>query len=205
MKIITELDNLKMKTQGKMVYTLEYTNLRIVRNYDDSEPPERRYCFKGNYKRIESFFNKDKHEIMLFDKRSKYQTMMFISKGKKFARIIEFGLYNEKEKDISVTPYRYTGETKIICGYKCFKAEYDMPQYGMQFYVYYTTEFKAPLSALLLLQFNGLKGFPIEYNGSNGDNKYIYSMSEISFDDVDDCLFEIPKDYKIIYDERNKK
>jgi hypothetical protein len=168
-------------------------------NYD--EPYEKRFWFKGVYKRMEWMHKKPSNQITLFRSGSKYHTHLRIRKGRKVAEISQNGLYYRTSEDISKRKYKYTEETKIICGYKCYKAEYKEVNNDDKHYVYYTQEFDAPMDALLLHSFNGLRGYPMEYNDIMYDKEYIYSATEISFDNIDESLFQIPEEYIIIDDE----
>ena len=92
-------------------------------------------------------------------------------------------------------------ESKIICGYKCFKAEYIVNGFEgdiYYMYVYYTKDIFDSIPFYGQIFFAGLDGFPMEYNDKISSGYVIYSAIEISKGKIDEGIFLIPKDYRII-------
>ncbi len=111
----------------------------------------------------------------------------------------------DKNKKYSGISFKPTGETKIIAGYNCEKAEALMKD-GTTFIVYFTREIVAENSEYDA-QFKNLPGFPLEYESNQGTLKIKYTAAKISFDPVPVSRFDIPKSgyREMTYEESVKK
>lgn len=111
----------------------------------------------------------------------------------------------DKNKKYSGIVFRKTGETKMIAGYKCEKAEAQLKD-GSTFIVYYTPDI-VPENAEYDAQFKNLPGLPLEYESIQGKLKIKYSASKISFDPVPVSRFEIPTSgyREMTYEESTKR
>lgn len=112
----------------------------------------------------------------------------------------------EKEEEPKIN---YTDETKIICGYKCNKAEYTVTdEYGDEktTEVYYSEEL-GNASTNFGGTFHGLKGFPMEYTIETEQGKVTFSVSNVQTKKtkIKDIIFMIPTDYEEIDKEKAKQ
>jgi hypothetical protein len=84
---------------------------------------------------------------------------------------------------------------KIICGYTCYNAEDTLYKKDHKYYVYFTKEIMAPVLDFCRYRFDGIDGYPMEFNCVDDDIQTIYKITNISSVRVDDSEFEIPEGY----------
>jgi GLPGLI family protein len=83
-------------------------------------------------------------------------------------------------------------ETKTILGYNCKLAIATLNDGKSTFSVYYTNDI-AFQNKDYGPQFNGLPGFPLEYEAELGTMKVTYKADKISFEPITASLFDLPK------------
>lgn len=112
--------------------------------------------------------------------------------------------WQEKNSRYEGITFTNTGETKVIAGYNCIKAEATMKD-GSSFTVYYTPEL-IPENKEYDYQFRNLNGLPLEYELTQGKLKIKYTVSQINMNPVPASKFDIPKSgYRVLtYDESKK-
>lgn len=103
----------------------------------------------------------------------------------------------------------YLEETKVIAGYTCNKAEYTTEdEYGDKktTVVYYSTAVGGP-ELNFGGQFNGLKGFPMEYIMETEEGKITFAVTSVQVKKVKlkDTDFFIPTDYTELTEEKAKE
>jgi len=91
-------------------------------------------------------------------------------------------------------------ETKVIAGYKCKKAvvEYLMDGKKEQMTCFYTDALPQINTGTDNLALNEIKGFLMEYNITQSGIQMKIVAKEIKAQKIDDQLFSIPADYKIM-------
>lgn len=111
----------------------------------------------------------------------------------------------DKNKKYEGIEFKQTGETKMIAGYNCEKADALLKD-GSKFTVFYTREIKTE-NEDYDPQFKSLPGTALEYESVVGNLKIKYTASKISFDPVPMQKFEIPKNgyRELTYEESTKK
>ena len=111
----------------------------------------------------------------------------------------------DKNKKYEGIEFKETGETKMIAGYICQRAEALLKD-GSRFTVFYTREVKIE-NEEYDPQFKNLPGTALEYESVVGNLKIKYTASKISFDPVPMQKFEIPKNgyRELTYEESTKK
>jgi GLPGLI family protein len=111
----------------------------------------------------------------------------------------------DKNKKYEGIEFKETGETKMIAGYKCEKADALLKD-GSKFSVFFTREIKTE-NEEYDPQFKNLPGTALEYESVVGNLKIKYTASKISFDPVPMQKFEIPKNgyRELTYEESTKK
>jgi GLPGLI family protein len=111
----------------------------------------------------------------------------------------------DKNKKYEGIEFKPTGETKMIAGYNCEKADALLKD-GSKFTVFYTREIKTE-NEDYDPQFKNLPGTALEYESVAGNLKIKYTASKISFDPVPMQKFEIPKNgyRELTYEESTKK
>ena len=117
----------------------------------------------------------------------------------------------QAKKDIAenakkLTPITYTKETKIIAGYTCSKALAKMAgsEDSVTVTLYYTDQlfnYPGPLG-----EFNGLKGFPMEYSEPVSDKlNFIYTVKSVEKKPLADSVFTVPTGYKKVTSDQLQK
>lgn len=96
----------------------------------------------------------------------------------------------EKNRRYDGITFTNTGESKVIAGYNCSKAEAKLSD-GTTFTVFYTTEI-IPENKDYDYTFRNLNGLPLEYELVQGKLKIKYTVSKISLDPIPASKFDIP-------------
>jgi GLPGLI family protein len=111
----------------------------------------------------------------------------------------------DKNKKYEGIEFKQTGETKLIAGYMCERAEALLKD-GSRFTVFYTREVKAE-NEEHDPQFKTLPGTALEYESVVGNLKIKYTATKISFDPVPMQKFDIPKTgyRELTYEESTKR
>lgn len=112
--------------------------------------------------------------------------------------------WEEKNRRYQGISFTNTGETKVIAGYNCVKAEARL-QDGSSFIVYYTPDL-LPENKEYDYQFRSLNGLPLEYELTQGRLTIKYTVSKINMNPVPASRFEVPKSgyREMTYDESKK-
>ncbi len=152
--------------------------------------------------------NKQKMEIIsgpavittIIDGDKKHSVMLFDVMGQKFAVKLEQKDIEEKLEENPKLTINYLDETKTIAGYTCKKAEVITKEEDSEeenkITVYYSEDIGANADINYGSQFNGLKGFPLEYVTSTNDMEITFSASKIEKKKIKDTEFLIPSDFK---------
>lgn len=96
--------------------------------------------------------------------------------------------YNAKYDSIR---YNLLDETKHVAGYPCKKAIVTVPGENKEIIVYYTPELK-PLDKHIEPLFAGIPGVVLEYVHETNNGTISFTAGKISFDPVDEDLFQEP-------------
>lgn len=96
----------------------------------------------------------------------------------------------EKNRRYDGITFTNKGESKVIAGYNCSKAEAKLSD-GTTFTVFYTTEI-IPENKDYDYTFRNLNGLPLEYELVQGKLKIKYTVSKISLDPIPASKFDIP-------------
>jgi GLPGLI family protein len=192
-------------TEGRIVYEVKYPN-SINKHYIDSSMLKQEIVwFKRKIEKIDWIVNDSIEYSTLYDIKAKIITMiMKYPKG----NLAIISNEEDYERGMGKPPkgvFKYTSDTKMICGYKCNKAEYLATGDTTKHYVYYTKEITFKIPYFLKNPFEGLEGFPMEYNTNYGNAQTTTLVTSVCFDKIDDSIFEIPKGYEKIYPYKKKK
>ena len=189
-------------TEGRIVYQITNKDSLIYTTVDSSKINQWIYRFKGNKQRTDYIKPGNDSSAFIYDNKTFDAICLQNKNGIKTAKVYLFKKGGSMVRIKSNETFKYFSDTKIICGYKCYKSKY---VYGLDksiLYVYYTKDINIPMPYDLKTRFKELKGFPIEFNSITQGREEITSMVNISFEKIDDSIFEIPKDYKIEYVEK---
>lgn len=83
-------------------------------------------------------------------------------------------------------------ETKEIAGYKCHKTT--VKSEGGTVNLYVTEKISVP--SQLSKQYEGLKGFPLQFEMDQNGMKMVLQATEVTHKKIDDSIFVIPDDYE---------
>jgi GLPGLI family protein len=97
--------------------------------------------------------------------------------------------YDDANKKYVGIKFELKDETKTILGYNCKLAIATLNDGKSTFRVYYTTDLVFQ-NKDYGPQFNGLPGFPLEYEAEIGTMRVTYKADKISFDPITAALFD---------------
>lgn len=122
--------------------------------------------------------------------------------NKKFAHVTDSSVLNEEKASSPKIKMSPTKETKIIAGYKCKKAiisfeDNEHPTYS----VYYTDEINIKNPNWNISPYYELTGVLMEYQMLRYGLEMKFTAKSVTKANVEDALFELPNDYKIISQE----
>jgi GLPGLI family protein len=100
--------------------------------------------------------------------------------------------YDDANKKYVGIKFELKDETKVILGYNCKLAIATLNDGKSTFSVYYTTDI-AFQNKDYGPQFNGLPGFPLEYEAEIGTMRVTYKADKVSFEPITAALFDLPK------------
>ena len=148
---------------------------------------------KGDKRRVDMKTIMQSTTSVMDDKTKTVLMTMDVMGQKYLIRMNEADL--KKEKDAApVTSIIYLDETKEIAGYARKKAEVTLKETdgSGQFFVVYYTDAIPPNNTKNT--FEGLKGFPMEYDISKAGVNMSFSAKSVSEETVIDSKFEFPKE-----------
>ena len=109
---------------------------------------------------------------------------------------------NNKKYDGIV--FENTGETSVISGFSCRKANAKLKN-GTNFTVWYTTDVTLG-NKDYDPQFKTLPGLAVQYEMTSGKMKFKFTLTKVSYDAVSSSKFEMPKSgYRTMTFEETKK
>ena len=100
--------------------------------------------------------------------------------------------------------FENTGETSVISGFSCRKANAKLKN-GTNFTVWYTTDVTLA-NKDYDPQFKTLPGLAVQYEMTSGKMKFKFTLTKVSYDAVSSSKFDMPKSgYRIMTFEETKK
>ena len=100
--------------------------------------------------------------------------------------------------------FENTGETSVISGFSCRKANAKLKN-GTNFTVWYTTDVTLG-NKDYDPQFKTLPGLAVQYEMTSGKMKFKFTLTKVSYDAVSSSKFEMPKSgYRIMTFDETKK
>jgi|AntAceMinimDraft_17_1070374.scaffolds.fasta_scaffold04229_3 GLPGLI family protein len=152
--------------------------------------------------------NKQKMEIIsgpavittIRDGDKKHSIVLVDIMGQKYAVKLEQKDIEEELEENPKPTINYLDETKTIAGYTCKKAEVitkeEDTEEESKLVVYYSEDIGVSADINYGSQFNGLKGFPLEYVTTSNDMEITFSAGKIEKKKIKDTEFLIPSDFK---------
>ncbi|MFI5219900.1 MAG: DUF4412 domain-containing protein [Bacteroidia bacterium] len=195
--------NAQKINEGKVVYEISYPDADIPDEQLAMMPTESSIQFKGTQSRLDMAMGMGMSMIMIFDGKEKTSTTLMDMMGSKTAtKMTEQDMKEEKEKKgIKDPQVKLTDETKTIAGYVCKKAV--ITTEDGSFDVFYTNDIEN--KSQWEERYKGLNGFLMEYQMKQGPMTMKMVAKSVGKEKVDEKIFEIPADYKMMTKEEMKK
>ena len=192
------------KFEGTIKFDLSYEDLPAeMAAMEAMLPDEMVTVIKGEKSRLEQSMGMGMSSVTITDMKKGSGVLLMDMMGKKVAMEMtkeELEKMDKKKASQKEPEFKYVDGAKEIAGYKCKKAIVSIEGAG-EMELYYTEELPAGASK----QFEGLKGFPLEYTISQGPMKINVSASSVKQEKVNAKLFEIPDGYdKMTFEEFQK-
>ncbi|MFZ6052987.1 DUF4412 domain-containing protein [Halocola ammonii] len=180
--------------EGLITFDVKYNELSPeLKTYESSLPQQASVYFKGSKIRMEqtTAFGK---QIVITDQENEQVFMLMDMLGQKIALQIPREDYQMKVENMKDQRIDYVEETKTFAGIECEKAIVTDATNGKKLTVFYTTLFENPGD-----KFIALKGFPLFYQETSS-NSVSMELKAVTIEEqpVDDQLFDIPAEYKIM-------
>lgn len=187
------------KFEGTITFGLEYQDLPAeMAAMEAMLPDEMTIQIKGDKTRLEQSLGMGMSQVTITDLKKGSGTLLMDMMGKKMA--VEMSKEELKEMDKKGTKkpeFKYVDGTKSIAGYDCKKAMVVLEGAG-EMEVYYTEDLPSGANK----QFEGLKGFPLEYTIDSGQFKMKMTAKSVKKESLGADLFEIPDGFdKMTFEE----
>lgn len=192
------------KFEGTINFSLEYQDLPAeMAAMEAMLPDEMTTMIKGDKTRLEQSLGMGMSQVTISDMKKGSGVLLMNMMGKKMAMEVskeELEKLDKKNARDKKPDFKYVDGEKTIAGYKCKKAMVSIDG-SAALEVYYTEDLPAAASK----QYEGLKGFPLEYTISQGPMKIKATATKVSQEKLNSSLFEIPDGYdKMTFEEFQK-
>ena len=188
------------KFEGTITFGLEYQNLPAeMAAMEAMLPDEMTTQIKGDKTRLQQSLGMGMSQVTITDLKKGSGTLLMNMMGKKMAVEMSKDDLEEmdKKKSDKKPEFKYLDGTKEIAGYTCKKAMVVLEGAG-EMEIYYTEDLPAGANK----QFEGLKGFPLEYTIDSGQFKMKMTAKSVKKESLGEDLFVIPDGYdKMTFEE----
>jgi len=187
------------KFEGTIVFGLEYQDLPAeMAAMSAMLPDEMTTQIKGDKTRLEQSLGMGMSQVTITDMKKGSGTLLMNMMGKKMAVEMSKDDLKDMDKKSDKKPeFKYVEGTKKIAGYECKKALMVVDSVG-EIEIYYTEDLPAGANK----QFEGLKGFPLEYTIDSGQFKMKMTAKTVKAETLGTDLFAIPDGYdKMTFEE----
>lgn len=193
------------KFEGTVKFDLSYEDLPAeMAAMEAMLPDEMVTIIKGEKSRLEQSMGMGMSSVTITDMKKGSGVLLMDMMGKKIAMEMtkeELEKMDKKKASQKKPEFKYVDGSKEIAGYKCKKAIVSVEGAG-EMELYYTEDLPAGASK----QYEGLKGFPLEYTIAQGPMKIKVTANSVKEEKVNAKLFEIPEGYdKMTFEEFQKE
>lgn len=189
------LSNAQNGFEGTVNYNIVFDDLPAEMEGMESMLPQTMFIkIKGNKSRTEQSSGMGSTVSIADGNTNSIVTLMNIM-GNKIAIKMdaeEVAIEKEKTPAIKIT---YLDDEKDIAGYACKKAQINIEGNKDAMIIYYTDKIKSPK---VREQYQGLKGFPMEYQMKNQGLTMTMIASSVVKGQIASGEFTIPEDYEIM-------
>jgi len=140
-----------------------------------------------------------KMDVRMDNKKSEGIMLMDMMGQKKVVEMDDEQMKKSKEKNQKPPQVEYTSKYKKIAGYKCQEARVTMEGVEEPAIVYITEKIKpSNLGDVSMMQFTGLKGFPLSWKIEQQGMTIIMEASDVSLDKLPKSTFDmkVPEGYE---------
>ncbi len=192
------------KFEGTIMFEISYEDLPAeMAAMEAMMPDEMVTRVKGEKSRLEQSMGMGMSTVTITDMKKGSGIVLMDMMGKKVAMEMtkeELEKMDKKKAAQKKPEFKYVDGTKEIAGYKCKRAMVVIEGAG-ELEVYYTEDLPSGASK----QFEGLKGYPLQYTISQGPMKVKFTAKSVKQEKLNNTLFEIPDGYdKMTYQEFEK-
>lgn len=181
--------------EGVINYKIDWQNLPAeMADYASMLPSEATGTVKGHMYKFEQQQPMGGKQITIVDNEDGSGVMLMDMMGKKQAVVMD--AQPESEESNQPQPeFEYMDETKKIAGYDCKKAIMTVAagEQKITMEIFYTEEISGNTG---LSQFEGLKGFPLQYSTDMGQFTMVLTADKVEEKKVSDDAFSIPEGYE---------
>ncbi len=190
-------------TEGKIVYIISYPGMEMDSSYKAMMPSESVVYFKDHKSRTEMNVSTGIFTASIMDSKTGDIITLTDMMGTKNAIVLtekdQQNAKKEKTKKGSEShPVKiiYDAETKVVAGYTCKKAMITTGNETTPIEVFYTDQINSKTQ--LNNSWEKFEGFPLEYTINMEGIMMKLSAASVNIGNVNDSLFTIPSDYKIL-------
>lgn len=194
----------KKLTEGVIIYDIKLDEGAQDGMMAAMIPTELVIKFKGTKSRSE-FATGMTETIAINDSKDDKSAVILIDlMGSKYAMKIEEKKIMEQRAAMPKYNIVESKETKQIAGYNCTKAYFINKENNEEVIVYFSNEIPYSENSLNA-EFRGLKGMPMEYIAKMQGIKMTVTVREIKKEKIQDSIFSVPADYKMVTQEELMK
>jgi len=182
-------------SEGSVVYSITLTDNDIDPQVASFMPKEMTMYFKGDKSKTEMKMGMGQMAY-IYDAKAKVMTTLTDMMGQKYCiKMTEEEMEKEGGKEKKTT-IKYLDDTKVICGYTCYKAEVTTEGEKDKQTIYYTKDIVVKGADVMKGAMKGLEGFPVEYALNQNGIGMKMTAKTITKDKIDETIFKVPEGYK---------
>jgi len=183
--------------EGEIHYTISWENLpEEMASMEAMLPKEATGTVKGHMYKFEQPQPMGGKQITIMDNEAESGVLLMDMMGQKKAVVLDKEQRDKMNPNPEDPEFQYMDETKEIAGYDCKKALMTMNsgEQEVTLEIFYTDE----IDNVGLNQFEGLKGFPLQYSTSMGNFIMTLTADKVEEKKVSEEAFAVPDGYEHI-------
>lgn len=143
-------------------------------------------------------------ESNIYDSKTGKGTILKEYSGQKLMITLNRDNWAQKNQYFQSVKFTNDNTEQVIAGFKCKKGTATL-EGGKSFVVYYTTDV-ITANKDYNNAFKNLPGIPVQYEIESGKLKFKYTLTGISYDNIPDSKFDIPKaGFRVMTYEENQQ
>jgi len=186
-------------TEGRIVYSYSMIGKPPPYAVDTSLCKEKVFRFNANKQRLDCISYNNDTTTEIYNDTTGEIIELANNNGQKTATLYLYQPLALLKTQGRKTKFTNFADTVIIQGYKCYSAYRQVEGDGAIYFVDYTKEIIAPVIYYDCDLFSSLDGFPMGYSFEAMHMRIWITIKSISKEKIDEGIFDIPKDYQIIF------